>query len=425
MKNVIAIIKNAWGESPPPKVKTGFIPNLCNWEKKNYLTNPGSYYRQKASVGYIAMKGWLFTILRLPNCTFANQVFSYFSFPFSILNNQILAIYKLYNHLWNDIKVSYPVKSAMKKTAFIALFSGMVLSAGAQNTNRITEEEPDIKVTKDTVWNMATEKKAASKVQFPQPGDKIDVLDPIVYSLCYITAYDRLARKSVKVKTYRKEYAPYIHAGYDFGVKHWKEIVLKDYSSLRKQLRGIAESTGMERICFRNGALMGAYSTNPYPELDYIANIFAESRGSLAAASPVEWLMAGFICLIMILVSATVCSLAGYAVTGRHPKFCKLIWKTLAIILLFPVMALGILVAAFGFAYVICMRFASPMFDDIGWGWMLLLLFFSVMCLLGFSGFVVYLLEMNSEKLKKYDEKDSRRSFRPVDMNNHEKGGTI
>lgn len=147
------------------------------------------------------------------------------------------------------------------------------------------------------------------------------------------------------------------------------------------------------------------------------ANIFAESRGSLAAASPMEWLMAGFICLIMMLVSATVCSLAGYAVTGRHPKFCKLIWKTLAIILLFPVMALGILVAAFGFA--------SPMFDNIGWGWMLLLLFFSVMCLLGFSGFVVYLLEMNSEKLKKYDEKDSRRSFRPVDMNNHEKGGTI
>ena len=88
-------------------------------------------------------------------------------------------------------------------------------------------------------------------------------------------------------------------------------------------------------------------------------------------------------------------------------------------------MALGILVAALGFAYIICMRFASPMFDDIGWGWMLLLLFFCVMCLLGFSGFVVYLLEMNSEKLKEYDEKDSRRSFRPVNMNNHEKGGTI
>ena len=125
------------------------------------------------------------------------------------------------------MKVSYPVKVAVKKTAFIALFSGMVLSAGAQNTNLITEEEPDIKVTKDTVWNMAIEKKATPKVQFPQPGDTIDVLDPIVYSLCYTTAYDRLARKSVKVKTYRKEYAPYIHAGYDFGVKHWKEIVLK------------------------------------------------------------------------------------------------------------------------------------------------------------------------------------------------------
>ena len=56
MKNVIAIIKNAWGDSPPPKVKTGFIPNPCDWEKKNYLTNPGSYYRQKESVGFIAMK---------------------------------------------------------------------------------------------------------------------------------------------------------------------------------------------------------------------------------------------------------------------------------------------------------------------------------------------------------------------------------
>ena len=155
------------------------------------------------------------------------------------------------------------------------------------------------------------------------------------------------------------------------------------------------------------------------------ANIFAESRGSLAAASPVEWLMAGFICLIMILVSDRL--LFGRLCCHRPftPNSGKLIWKTLAIILLFPVMALGILVAAFGFAYVICMRFASPMFDDIGWGWMLLLLFFCVMCLLGFSGFVVYLLEMNSEKLKKYDEKDSRRSFRPVDMNNHEKGGTI
>lgn len=137
MKNVIAIIKNAWGESPPPKVKTGFIPNLCNWEKKNYLTNPGSYYRQKASVGYIAMKGWLFTILRLPNCTCANQVFSYFPFPFSILNNQILAIYKLYNHLWNDIKVSYPVKSAMKKNSIhsIVLRHGIV--------SRSSEYEPD------------------------------------------------------------------------------------------------------------------------------------------------------------------------------------------------------------------------------------------------------------------------------------------
>ena len=44
----------------------------------------------------------------------------------------------------------------MKKLAFIALFAGMVMSAGAQNTNRITEEEPDIKVTKDTVCLLYT-----------------------------------------------------------------------------------------------------------------------------------------------------------------------------------------------------------------------------------------------------------------------------
>jgi hypothetical protein len=94
------------------------------------------------------------------------------------------------------------------------------------------------------------------------------------------------------VKTYRKEYSPYIHAGYDFGVKHWKEIVLKDYSSLWKQLRGIAESTGMERICFRNGALMGAYSTNPYPELDYIdaaiSDVLKQVRKHIASENEIS-----------------------------------------------------------------------------------------------------------------------------------------
>jgi len=155
------------------------------------------------------------------------------------------------------------------------------------------------------------------------------------------------------------------------------------------------------------------------------ANIFAESRGSLAAASPVEWLMAGFIGLIIVLASAAVCSFTGYAVTGRHPKFCKQIWKTLAGILLLPIVALGLLAATFGFTYIICMRFASSMFDDIGWGWMLLLFLFCGMCLLGFSGFVSFLLEMNGDKLKEYDVKDSKRSFRPANIENNEKGGTV
>lgn len=175
----------------------------------------------------------------------------------------------------------------MKKIAFIALFSGMILSAGAQNTNRITEEEPDIVETKDTVENTTIEKETVAKVQFPQPGDKIDMLNPIVYGLCYTTAYDMLDRKSVKVKTYRKEYAPYIHAGYDFGVKHWKELILKDYSSLRQQLQDIEEKTGQERSCFRSGALMGAYSTNPNPELDYIdaaiSDVLKQARKHIAS----------------------------------------------------------------------------------------------------------------------------------------------
>ena len=50
MKNVIVIIKNAWGESPPPKVKTGFIPNLCDWEKKNYLI----YSHERMAFHYFA-----------------------------------------------------------------------------------------------------------------------------------------------------------------------------------------------------------------------------------------------------------------------------------------------------------------------------------------------------------------------------------
>ena len=178
----------------------------------------------------------------------------------------------------------------MKKAVLTTLFAGLVLfSAGAQNTNRIVEEESDVKVTTDMVWNVATERKRHLRYNFlpPQPGDKIDVLDPMVYGLCYTTAYDLLARKSVKVKTYRKEYSPYIHAGYDFGVKHWKEIVLKDFSSLWKQLQNITETTRMERACFRTGALMGAFSTNPNPELEYIddaiSDVLKQTRKHIAS----------------------------------------------------------------------------------------------------------------------------------------------
>lgn len=149
------------------------------------------------------------------------------------------------------------------------------------------EEEPDIVETKDTAVNMKIEENMVAKIQFPQPGDKTGNLNPIVYGLCYTTAYNMLSRNSVKVKTYRKEYAPYIHAGYDFGVKHWKELILEDFSSLRQQLQGIEEITGLERPCFRSGALMGAYSTSSGPDLEYIdaaiSDLLKQARNSIHA----------------------------------------------------------------------------------------------------------------------------------------------
>lgn len=57
----------------------------------------------------------------------------------------------------------------MKKAVLTALFAGMVLSAGAQNTDWLVEEEPDIKVTEDTVRNMAIEEKVQQKYRFLPP----------------------------------------------------------------------------------------------------------------------------------------------------------------------------------------------------------------------------------------------------------------
>lgn len=152
-----------------------------------------------------------------------------------------------------------------------------------------------------------------------------------------------------------------------------------------------------------------------------IAEVLADSRGSLAAVSPAQWLMVGFLGLILLLMAAGTCSLVGFAFTGHHPEFCKKIWKTLAGVLLLPVVALALLAGAFGFAFIVSMRIASPMFDDIGWGWMLLLVVFSAICLLGFVGFVVVMLDINANNLKTYVFENRDRSFRRIDTT--EKGG--
>ena len=57
----------------------------------------------------------------------------------------------------------------MKKAVLTALFAGMVLSAGAQNTDWLVEEETDIKVTEDTVRNTAIEEKVQQKYRFLPP----------------------------------------------------------------------------------------------------------------------------------------------------------------------------------------------------------------------------------------------------------------
>lgn len=143
------------------------------------------------------------------------------------------------------------------------------------------------------------------------------------------------------------------------------------------------------------------------------------SQESLGAIAPGNWVMAGMVCLIVILMAAGTCSLVGFAITGHHPKFCRMVWKTLAGILLLPVVSLGLLAASFGCAYVICMRIASPMFDDMGWGWLLLLAFFSLMSMLGFVGLVACMLELNGNKLKEYDFGDKDRSFRRIGEAGH------
>ena len=154
-----------------------------------------------------------------------------------------------------------------------------------------------------------------------------------------------------------------------------------------------------------------------------LSDVFADSRGSLAAASPVEWLMAGFLLLMIILLSATVCSMVGFAITGHHPHLCKMVWKTLAGMLLVPIIALAVLGCSFGLAYVVCMRIVSPMFDDIGWGWMIMLILMSLMCMLGFAGFVAFLMDLNKGDLKGYDMEKRERTFRRIDC--EKRGGEI
>lgn len=152
-----------------------------------------------------------------------------------------------------------------------------------------------------------------------------------------------------------------------------------------------------------------------------LTDVFTEGNGSLAAASPAEWLMVGFLILITVLLSATVCSLVGYAIKGHLPEFCKTLWLILAKIMLVPIVALALLGFTFTLAYVVCMRFVSNQFDDIGWGWTLLLALMSFLCMLAFSGLATLLMDLNKEDMKEYKSETRGLAFRKIE--DEKKGG--
>lgn len=144
--------------------------------------------------------------------------------------------------------------------------------------------------------------------------------------------------------------------------------------------------------------------------------ILEDSQGSLSTAPLENWIMGGGLCILMLLMVAGTCSAVGFAFTGSHPKFCKTIWKALASIIFLPLVVLFIASISFGCAFVICMRLISPEFDDMGWGWLILLLIFCVVTLLASAGMISFILELNGNKLKEYNPEDKDRIYRRKEM---------
>lgn len=134
-------------------------------------------------------------------------------------------------------------------------------------------------------------------------------------------------------------------------------------------------------------------------------------RGSQSAITAADWAITGGLCILTLVIVAGICSAVGFAFTGHHPDFCKEIWKTLASIIFLPLVVFILAGISFGCAFIISMRIASPMFDDMGWGWLILPLIFGVATLFASAGMIAFLLEQSSKKLKEYDQDNKNRSY--------------
>lgn len=176
------------------------------------------------------------------------------------------------------------------------------------------------------------------------------------------------------------------------------------------------------------GCLLGGYITL----LCYVFIIFVISMGQMAiqilsdfigdsafrslwTVSLGDWLLAGGMLLLILLLGAVASSLIGFVITGHHPKICKAIWRMLVSAVLLPLAMLAVMGCSLGCAYVICMRIASSMYDDMAWGWTIALFIISGVTLMAFVAWVNYVLSDHQSKLAVYAEDDS--TFRCLNEN--------
>lgn len=146
-----------------------------------------------------------------------------------------------------------------------------------------------------------------------------------------------------------------------------------------------------------------------------------DEEGLPPTATPSGWAMLAIFGLFMVGLAGATCSLIGFAITGHHPKFCKMVWKTLAGVLFLPALSLGLLSLALTCAFTACMGLMTLLSANTDWGTIILTAIFSLMSMIGFLGLLILMLDINDGKIEEYTVDSDERSFRRID--GHKKGG--